>query len=606
MVIGALLVSVVSYAQSSPASASNGITSINISGGSGRPIAQGIPGSADLISVALSGTSTVSLTDNTGFVVGDYVRIGDGFTSNYHTVSGVSEGSISVTPPLSTSFAVGGTTTIEEQAVYDQLPTGNPIIGSTTSVRSGNHFLMRRRWRNSDRQTPHLKHRTVREINELPEMASKEEHKTKGVMDLIAIIAVIGPGYFAVVFSLGTFQPIGAVISGSMEPVLSRGDLVILRHVSPSELRVGDIAQVEIPRALQEQFGLPPNNLHRITDIQQAGNNVQFITKGDANNNIDPVPVAPDRVGGIMVFHVPYGGHLFLFLNSAQGRIFALVMGLAVFGYIGFISISDNWRNVVVAAQTGAGTLSPEAAEQARILAEQEIPGSTTPTTAVAADDPSGSPVGVAAPPAVGVLAPPTMAASDLRLMAGVAEERLEDIETGITETRESLQGFSAAIAEYGTHLQSHTSTVRAMSTASESLVEAVDRQNIVLERLEITLDREPGDREPDLTRPATTQRRVPSRTGRSPLAGTGPGATTPRATSRTTPGTMGPSAISRARMKAEATNVDASVDDRPTVASVDSTPRGQRAERRSTTGGADFRSALRKVSIKRRPPRRG
>jgi hypothetical protein len=96
VIIGELLVSVVSYAQSSPASASNVICSISISGRSGRPIPQDIPRSADLISGALSGSRTVSLADNTGFVVGDYVRIDDGLTHDYHTVSGVSEGSISV------------------------------------------------------------------------------------------------------------------------------------------------------------------------------------------------------------------------------------------------------------------------------------------------------------------------------------------------------------------------------------------------------------------------------------------------------------------------------------------------------------------------------
>ncbi len=53
-IIGALLVSVVSYAQTAPASTSNVITTIGISGGSGRPIPQEIPGSADLISVAFS------------------------------------------------------------------------------------------------------------------------------------------------------------------------------------------------------------------------------------------------------------------------------------------------------------------------------------------------------------------------------------------------------------------------------------------------------------------------------------------------------------------------------------------------------------------------
>ncbi len=387
----------------------------------------------------------------------------------------------------------------------------------------------------------------------------KKAKKTKGWMDLVAIVAVMGLGYLAIAFSLGTFQPIGAVVSGSMEPVLSRGDLVVLRQVAPADIRVGDIAQVEIPRAFQEEFGLPPNNLHRVTDIQQTGSNVQFITKGDANANIDPVPVAPDRVGGVVVADVPRIGHLFLFLNSPQGRIFALVMGISVVGYILYVGVSDNWRNVVVAAQTGAGTLSPEAADRARGLAEVTDIESVTPVAGVV-EEPPESPAGGLATPVAGPTPTPnlaSMATEDLRLVAGVADERLEDIETGIHETRDSLQHFSAAIAEYGTHLQSHTATVQAMSTASQSLVEAVDRQNVILERLETTLDRDPG---------------------------------TARGRQRPTPRT---------------TDVDAAVDDRPASASVDTPRRRRMAARRSATGGVDFRSALRKVSAKRQPPGR-
>jgi len=141
-IIGALLVSVVSYAQTAPASASNVITSIGINGGSGRPIPQEIPGSADLISVALSGSTTLTVNNTVGFISGDYVRIDDGSVHGYHTVASVGEGSITITPPLATSFAAGGTTSIEEQAVYDRTPTWNPILGSTTSVKPGNYFFV--------------------------------------------------------------------------------------------------------------------------------------------------------------------------------------------------------------------------------------------------------------------------------------------------------------------------------------------------------------------------------------------------------------------------------------------------------------------------------
>ncbi len=401
----------------------------------------------------------------------------------------------------------------------------------------------------------------------------KQKKKTKGWMDLVAIIAVIGLGYLAIAVSLGTFQPIGAVISGSMEPVLSRGDLVILRKVAPADIRVGDIAQVEIPRAFQEQFGLPPNNLHRITDIRQVGNNVQFITKGDANTNIDPVPVSPDRVGGIVVYDIPQVGHLFLFLNSPQGRIFALVMGVAVIGYILYIAVSDNWRNVVVAAQTEAGTLSPEAAEQALRMQEQigDEPAAGGPPGVTSGVPPGLAPVGIAGQ---------TMATADLRLVAGVSDERLEVIETGIHETRDSLQHFTAAIADYGTHLQSHTATVQAMSTASQSLVQAVDRQNVVLERLETTLDRDPVG-----GILGSSQRGTAGRSGVDAPAGTQTGSPAQRRAAR------------------RVTDIVGSVDGRPTLNAAGGTSRRRVSGRRASTGGSDFRRALRKVSAKR-PPR--
>ena len=111
------------------------------------------------------------------------------------------------------------------------------------------------------------------------------------------------------------------------------------------------------------------------------------------------------------------------------------------------------------------------------------------------------------------------------------------------------------------------------MSAASLSLVEAVERQNAVLERLESTLDREEG---------------IPG-----------------RATTRRSRGSAGDTATGPEEGR-RATNVDASVDDRPTQASVDEAPRRRLGERRAVTGAADFRSALRRVSMKRQPrPRR-
>ena len=81
----------------------------------------------------------------------------------------------------------------------------------------------------------------------------------------------------------------------------------------------------------------------------------------------------------------------------------------------------------------------------------------------------------------------------------GMGTERLERVETGVDETRQALVQFSEAVAEYATHLQSHTSAVRGMSEGSESLVEAVKRQNKILTRLDETLG---GDGSPQSSWP--------------------------------------------------------------------------------------------------------
>ena len=141
-IIGALLVSVMSYAQTTPASATNVITAVGVNGGTGSPVSQDVPGAADLVSVALSGSTTLPVSDTDGFASGDYVLIDDGSEHAYHTVASVADGVLTVTPPLATSFAADGTTSVTEQSVYPSASTWNPILASTTSIKPGNHFLV--------------------------------------------------------------------------------------------------------------------------------------------------------------------------------------------------------------------------------------------------------------------------------------------------------------------------------------------------------------------------------------------------------------------------------------------------------------------------------
>lgn len=99
----------------------------------------------------------------------------------------------------------------------------------------------------------------------------------------------------------GNYQ-IKIVKSGSMEPSISIGSVVVIKPVS--EYLVGDVvtfgkdSRTEIPTT------------HRIVSTRIEGINTVFATKGDANEDIDNVEIKSSEVLGKVLFDVPYLGYI--------------------------------------------------------------------------------------------------------------------------------------------------------------------------------------------------------------------------------------------------------------------------------------------------------
>lgn len=95
------------------------------------------------------------------------------------------------------------------------------------------------------------------------------------------------------------------VISGSMEPAISAGDLLVIREQ----------AQYQVNDVVTYQWG---NSLctHRIVSIEGD----QMITKGDANNTTDE-PTAMNLINGKVVFTIPGFGNFILFLKTPFGLL---------------------------------------------------------------------------------------------------------------------------------------------------------------------------------------------------------------------------------------------------------------------------------------------
>lgn len=81
------------------------------------------------------------------------------------------------------------------------------------------------------------------------------------------------------------------VITGSMEPTISVGDYVIVKHEDPSTLGAGDI--IAYYTKDPQIYGLPV--IHRIHEVKDNGT---FVTWGDANPSPDALAVYPEQVLG--------------------------------------------------------------------------------------------------------------------------------------------------------------------------------------------------------------------------------------------------------------------------------------------------------------------
>ncbi|MBO8169571.1 MAG: signal peptidase I [Thermoanaerobacteraceae bacterium] len=114
------------------------------------------------------------------------------------------------------------------------------------------------------------------------------------------------------------------VISGSMEPEIPVGTLVAVKPVSPGSIREGDVITFrdhDNPEVLVT---------HRVVGLTDNG---YFVTKGDANEAADPVPVSAGDLVGKNFFRLPYIGYLaIIFKRSGAVFLGTVVVILALIG----------------------------------------------------------------------------------------------------------------------------------------------------------------------------------------------------------------------------------------------------------------------------------
>lgn len=121
------------------------------------------------------------------------------------------------------------------------------------------------------------------------------------------------------------------VLSDSMKPVFSSGDLIFVKSVDPNTLNEGDI--ISYRSRDPESFG--EIITHQIVDVEYSGQ--QFITKGTNSDTIDQTPVEAEFVLGKFQFDIPYLGYVFNFLRTNQGFVLLFIVPLSLMIIVEFV-----------------------------------------------------------------------------------------------------------------------------------------------------------------------------------------------------------------------------------------------------------------------------
>ena len=131
----------------------------------------------------------------------------------------------------------------------------------------------------------------------------------------------LGIGIFGVVVAPSLFGGRSlTVMSGSMEPTLGVGDVVINSRVSPAEVRVGDIVTFDDPEGTGKLI------THRVRRVRIDDGTAHVVTKGDNTNAVERWDMPATGSLGRVEYRVPLLGFLVFWLHGPLGSLGLIVV----------------------------------------------------------------------------------------------------------------------------------------------------------------------------------------------------------------------------------------------------------------------------------------
>lgn len=113
------------------------------------------------------------------------------------------------------------------------------------------------------------------------------------------------------------------VLSGSMEPTILTGDLVLTKEIAAETIAKNDIITFKIDKDTVVT--------HRVTEVVNEDGALSFLTKGDANTGSDASVVKPENLEGKYLGRVGGLGRFAMFLQTPIGMLIFVVTPLCLF-----------------------------------------------------------------------------------------------------------------------------------------------------------------------------------------------------------------------------------------------------------------------------------
>lgn len=180
----------------------------------------------------------------------------------------------------------------------------------------------------------------VNTMSDKKEAMTKQEQKNSKVMTIVGIVLCVILVPILVINltliiqsyvnkdevpSIGGNSPL-IVLTDSMLPEISSGDLIFVQKIDPNAVKVGDVIS----------FFDPAGNgtsvvTHRVIEIVEEDGALKWRTRGDNNNTEDKVLVPMDNLVGIWKgTRVAGGGNVAMFLQTTPGLIVCVFCPLAL------------------------------------------------------------------------------------------------------------------------------------------------------------------------------------------------------------------------------------------------------------------------------------